>query len=161
MCLTPTPGLKRALSPALPPAKLRKVGGSAESDGYMYECSRYVWRNKRSVCYTEPDRKFSSKRMALLYIAKMNSDSVTTWLGESNQKWESVSSDKGVHALTPNMPFELDRFLELPDDVLQQYGKDVGNILNVRKASQGTIYRHQPVALATTNLNELCQILSA
>merc|ERR1740121_549299 len=126
---------KRDRSPSSPRvAKQRKVEGIAEDDGFMYECSRYVWRDKRKVCATEPDRKFSNKRMALLYVARMNSDSVQAWLEESNQKWDNVCSPTGVHAITPNLPFDMDHFIELPDDVLEQYGKDVGNILNVRKA---------------------------
>lgn len=153
-------GVKRACSPALSPSKLRRVG-AAERDSCMYECSRYVWREKRNVCHTKPDRKFSSKRMALLYIAKKNSDSVKAWLEESNQEWGNVSSDKGVYALTPNAPFDLDSFLELSDEALEKYGCDVGSIMSVRKAPQGSIYRFQPVALATTSVDDLCKILAA
>jgi len=145
----------------MPPAKLRKVVGSTERDGYMYECSRYAWREKRSVCFTEGDRKFSSKRMALLYIAKKNSDAVRAWLEEAGRSWDSACSDKGVHALSPNAPFDLEHFLEMPDEVLERYGRDVGNVLNVHKAPQGNIYRFQAVDLATTKVDELCQILSA
>lgn len=32
------------------------------------------------------------------------------------------------------MPFDLERFLELPDDVLATYAAGVGNLLNVHKA---------------------------
>merc|ERR1712241_376893 len=98
---------------------------------------------------------------ALLYIAKKNSDSVKAWLEESNQEWGNVSSDRGVYALKPNAPFDLDSFLELSDEALEKYGRDVGNILSVRKAPQGSIYRFQPVALATTSFDELCKILAA
>merc|ERR1719330_2105075 len=153
-------GMKRACSPTEAPTKLRKIMG-AEVDGLMYECSRYVWREKRKHCVTEPDRKFSSKRMALLYIAKKNSDSVLAWLADTDRKWDDVCSDKGTHAITPSAPFELERFLELPDDVLEEYGRSVGNILNVRKAPEGTIYRYTAVELATTSLKDLCLILSA
>lgn len=153
-----TLGLEPAVEDA-PPSKRRKVEGVDRHDGFMYECSRYVWRDKRSVCSTEPDKKFSSKRMALLYIARMNSDSLQIWLRESRRSWEDVCSATGVHAIVPNEPFDMDRFIELSEEVLEQYGKAVGNMLNVKKAPQGEIYRFHAVGLATTNLNELCQIL--
>jgi len=154
--------LKRPCSAdtSVPDAKIRKIVG-CDQGGHMYECSRYVWWDKRAHCFTEQDRKFSSKRMALLYLAKMNSASLEDFLKETGKQWADVCSDTGVYALSPNVPFDFDEFLELPDEVLEDYGKEVGNTLNVRKAPRGTIYRYQAVALATTEVQELCQILES
>merc|ERR1712150_231282 len=127
----------------------------------MYECSKYTWWEKREHCSTEPDRKFSSKRMALLYIAKKNSDCFQIWLQESSREWSSACPDSGIHAVTPNAPFDLESFLDLPDDVLEQYARGLRNLLSVHKAPQGTVYRCQAAGTETTTPRELFQILTA
>merc|ERR1711974_197778 len=99
-------------------------------------------------------------RMALLYVAKKNSDSFQTYLSESGKKWTSICFDSGTYALHPNAPFDLDHFLMLPDDVLEEYGCGVGKQLSVHKAPQGSVYRYQAVELATTAADELMGILS-
>ena len=124
------------------------------SDGAIYECSRYVWRNKREDCALEADKKFRSRRMALLYVAKKNSDSLRQYLAESGKRWHDLCSDTGRYALSPNMPFEMEQFLELSDDVLERYGAEVGNALTVHKAPQGAIFRFKMIPLATTELEE-------
>jgi len=80
--------LKRPCSAdtSVPDAKIRKIVG-CDQGGHMYECSRYVWWDKRAHCFTEQDRKFSSKRMALLYLAKMNSASLEDFLKETGKQW--------------------------------------------------------------------------
>jgi len=140
-------------------ARQRKVAGT--HDGAMYECSRYVWRNKREHCSLEADRRFRSRRMAILYVAKMNSDSLQTYLAESGKRWHDLCSDTGRYALSPNAPFDMEQFLEMADDAIEKYGAEVGNVLTVRKAPQGTIFRFKVTPLATTEVEELCQILAS
>lgn len=157
ICESSCSGVKRQISEEFAEVKRHKVLGS--DDGHMYECSRYVWREKREKSSIESDRKFSSKRMALLYVAKMNSDSLQRYLEESGKNWFDLCRSTGVHALHPNMPFDVAPFLELSDDELEKYGAGVGTIMTVHKAPQGTIYRFRAVPLATMAVEELLSIL--
>jgi len=140
--------------------KMRKVIGS-DQGGHMYECHQYVWTEKRAKCATRLDRKFASKRMALLYIAKMNSASLQTYLAESGKQWGDLCKDTGIHAVRPNRPFDLEAFLDLPDEDLELYAQAVGGALTVHKAPQGSIYRYSAVPLATTDVQELVSILES
>ena len=46
-------------------------GGIATTGSFEYfECSRYIWWANRQESLTKSDRKFMTKRMALLYVAK-------------------------------------------------------------------------------------------
>mmetsp|Transcript_32817 Transcript_32817/g.94248 ORF Transcript_32817/g.94248 Transcript_32817/m.94248 type:complete len:212 (+) Transcript_32817:77-712(+) len=139
-------------------AKRRRIVGHSDAR-YMYECTRFVWRNKRESCATEPDRKFSTKRMALLYTAKMNSDSVLKFAGKAGKKWTDLCSDSGPHAVCPNVPFDAERFLELSDDVLERYAESAGSILSVRKAPEGASYKFRAVSLETMPTEELAALL--
>lgn len=140
---------------------LRKVYGPGEYGERMYECRRYVWKNKRMDSKIEVDKKFPTRRMALLYVAKMNSDSVLNYAGEVGKEWSQICKSSGVYAVTPNMPFDRDYFLELADDELEKYGEAVGNVLNVHKAPQGAIYRSHPLSLGTVSTEELLKILAS
>ena len=45
--------------------------GIATTGSFEYfECSRYIWWANRQESLTKSDRKFMTKRMALLYVAK-------------------------------------------------------------------------------------------
>merc|ERR1712060_673185 len=104
--------------------------------------------------------KFASKRMALLYVSKMNSDTLQAYLKEIDRSWDDFCPASGMHALSPNTPFLLDRFLELSDDALEQYGVGVGNIMTVRKIPQGSICRYTAVPLATVDEDEFWSLLT-
>lgn len=110
-------------------------------------------------CTLEEDRKFATKRMALLYVAKMNSDSVLAYMAESGKRWTDLCPSVGPYAVTPNRPFSPERFLELSDDILEEYGSGVGNALNRHKAPEGTIYRYRAVSINVTDADELHQLL--
>lgn len=105
--------------------------------------------------------KFPTKRMALLYIAKMNSESVLKYIAESGKKWPDLCKSSGVYAVSPNIPFDMDLFLELSDEQLDTYGAEVGNALNVHKAPQGTIFSCKPVSLTCVAAEELMDILKS
>mmetsp|Transcript_95458 Transcript_95458/g.208752 ORF Transcript_95458/g.208752 Transcript_95458/m.208752 type:complete len:155 (+) Transcript_95458:63-527(+) len=138
---------------------LRKMTGQDEG-GQIYECSKYIWTDKRAHCYSEPDRKFAAKRLALLYIAKQNCASLQTYLQSSGKKWSDVCKDEGCYAVKPNKPFDFPAFLELSDEELFEYGREVGNVLNVQKAPEGVIYRFATVEIKTTSASDLYRFLN-
>jgi hypothetical protein len=164
------PGLKRACEPTVEEdagccePKLRKLTSSSEEESedrcIMYECSRYEWTNRRLDCATNPDRRFASRRQALLYTAKRNSDSLERFVAQSSRTWAGLF-DSGVYSLSPNMPFSLDAFLELPDSSLQKYSEDVASAMSRFKAPEGAVYRFTAVPLDTTSASELWGILNA
>ena len=45
-------------------------GGATTGSFEYFECSRYIWWANRQESLTKSDRKFMTKRMALLYVAK-------------------------------------------------------------------------------------------
>ena len=94
--------------------------------GKFFECSRYTWWNHRQ-CQTSllPDRKFSTRRLAALYVAKQNSDELSIAAREAGKTWEELVPSDGVYAVRPHAPFRasaVDDFLELSDDELELYG---------------------------------------
>merc|ERR1719174_2539042 len=126
-------GSVRTCAFSTPESKRRKLVGGDKNDGCMYECSQFVWRNRREFMETLADNKFATKRMALLYVAKMNSKSVQKFAADSGKQWTDLCKDSGKYAISPNTPFD-DRFLDLSDDELEKYAADVGTILHVHKA---------------------------
>merc|ERR1712178_290250 len=141
-----------------PESKRRKLIGSDHNDGCMYECSRFTWRNRREFMETTADNKFATKRMALLYVAKMNSNSVQTFAASSGRQWDDLCKDSGKYAITPNAPFD-ERFLDLPDEILEKYAEDVGTILHVFKAPEGSTYRYKAASLNTISADDLAKLL--
>lgn len=66
--------------------------------------------------------------MALLYIAKRNSEELAAYARQANVAWQSLFASEGVHALEPNNQFELeDEFLSMSDDDLQEWSDCVCN----------------------------------
>jgi hypothetical protein len=165
------PGAKRAAEPTVEEeagcseSKLRRLMSSSSEEepddrGFMYQCSVYEWRNRRMECATREDKRFSSRRQALLYVAKRNSDGLEKFAAQSGRKWTSMF-DSDVYSLSPNMPFRLESFLELSDASLQRYSQEVGGALSRFKAPEGAVYRCAPVSLETTPASELWGILNA
>lgn|ERR1719393_973348 len=141
----------------LPEAKRRKISAASDADEkFMYECTRYVWKKKRQESHTELDRKFSTKRMALLYVAKMNCDSVLEYMQKAGKAWSEL---RGFEYLRPNKPFDIDSFLDMPDDALEDYGRDVGNTLNIHKAAEGTLYQMKAVSIDTVSVDEFVELM--
>ena len=121
---------------------------------------RYVWRNHRQSSDLEEDRKFATRRMALLYVAKMNSDSFCSHLQVAGSDWEQLSPGEGQHALHPNRPFDRG-FLDLSDAVLEAYGRGIALLFAVHKTQCGTVYECAPRKIATTSVRELDLLLCA
>lgn len=129
---------------------------TAEDGTYMYECTRYVWTQKRQQSHTELDRRFSSRRMGLLYVAKKNCESVLTYMQKAGKAWAEL---RGFEQLRPNRPFDIDSFLDMADDELEDYGRDVGNTLNMHKAAEGELYQIKAVSIATVSLDEFVELM--
>lgn len=150
--------------------KMRKLMGEAWGDGSSsaslgsfdyYECHRYVWWNSRQESLTKSDRKFMSKRMALLYIAKRNSDEVLTQAEVAGKTWADLTSlARGPYAVEPNLPFD-DSFLDLPDGVLQEYGANCCSVVNMLKPKMGALYTFTSKSIEVTDAADLEAILSA
>ena len=119
---------------------------------------RYVWRNNRQSSELEDDRKFATRRMALLYVAKMNSDSFRSYLTKAGKQWSELCSGEYPTPLEPNRPFD-SGFLDLSDDVLDASGHNLALVFAVHKAPRGTVYECQPRRIATTGVRELAQLL--
>ena len=98
--------------------------------------------------------------MALLYVAKMNSDSFCSHLQVAGSDWEQLSPGEGQHALHPNRPFDRG-FLDLSDAVLEAYGRGIALLFAVHKTQCGTVYECAPRKIATTSVRELDLLLCA
>ena len=119
-----------------------------------------MWWNNRQSSDLEDDRKFATRRMALLYVAKMNSDSFCSHLQDAGSDWEQLSAGEGQHALNPNRPFDRG-FLDLGDSVLDAYGRGIALLFAVHKTQRGTVYECAPRKIVTTSVRELETILGA
>lgn len=119
-----------------------------------------MWWNNRQSSDLEDDRKFATRRMALLYVAKMNSDSFCSHLQAAGSDWEQLSAGEGQHALNPNRPFDRG-FLDLSDAVLEAYGRGIALLFAVHKTQRGTVYECAPRRIVTTSVSELASLLGA
>ena len=64
--------------------------------------------------------------MALLYVAKRNSEELVLWAEEHGKAWQDLfSGSSSSYALEPNMPFDLAVFAELSDDKIETYANAV------------------------------------
>ena len=96
--------------------------------------------------------------MALLYVAKMNSDSFCSHLQAAGRDWEQLCAGEGQHALEPNRPFDRG-FLDLSETVLDTYGRGIALLFAVHKTQRGTVYECAPRKIVTTSARELATIL--
>ena len=119
-----------------------------------------MWWNNRQSSDLEDDRKFATRRMALLYVAKMNSDSFCAHLQAAGSAWEQLSAGEGQHTLDPNRPFD-SGFLDLSDAILDAYGRGIALLFAVHKTQRGTVYECAPRKIVTTGERELETILGA
>eukprot|EP00415_Alexandrium_ostenfeldii_P002850 UN2850 len=59
------------------------------------------------------------------------------------------------------MPFDLERFQDLPDSTLERFAESVGSVLSIHKAPEGVSYRCREVSLDTTTADELEELLTS
>ena len=150
--------------------KIRKLvgdsgGGSssiANTGSFEYfECSRYIWWASRQESVTKSDRKFMTRRMALLYVAKRNSDALSTQAAALGKQWSEVTaSARGPYAVEPNRCWD-DAFLELSEAVLQEYGSNCCSVVNMLKPKTGTVFSFVGRSIDVTDAAGLLDLLAA
>ena len=101
-----------------------------------------------------------TRRMALLYCAKLNSDAFKGFVNESGKAWATFFTDAGSYSLQPNQPFELDTFVRLPDDVIRDYCDNVCNAFSRHKVRKGVTYRYAPREMHVVQFDEMMDLLS-
>eukprot|EP00320_Phaeocystis_rex_P014978 CAMPEP_0119081278 /NCGR_PEP_ID=MMETSP1178-20130426/116151_1 /TAXON_ID=33656 /ORGANISM="unid sp, Strain CCMP2000" /LENGTH=199 /DNA_ID=CAMNT_0007063953 /DNA_START=22 /DNA_END=621 /DNA_ORIENTATION=+ len=148
--------------------KMRKLvgesGGSSSSIATTgsfeyFECARYIWWASRQESVTKSDRKFMTRRMALLYIAKRNSDALVTQAAALGKPWSEVTANaRGPYAVEPNRPWD-DGFLELSDGTLQEYGSNCSSVVNMLKPKTGTLFSFTSRSIDVTDAAGLLAIL--
>ena len=137
-------------------------GGIATTGSFEYfECSRYIWWANRQESLTKSDRKFMTKRMALLYVAKQNSDALSTQAAALGKSWAEVTATaRGPYAVEPNRCWD-DAFLDLSDAVLQEYGSNCASVVNMLKPKKGTLFSFTSRSIDVTDAAELLELLAA
>ena len=145
---------KRAREEEEEALRARVVG--AVDPGTTHEVLRYTWWDKHEGSSRGSDNVFVSRKSALLYICKLNSDALSRFCKESGCAWEALFAS---HALAPNSAFELSAFIQLSEDELQEYADGVCNAFSRHKAPQGTIYRYAPRRSAVIEAEELLNVL--
>ena len=148
--------------------KMRKVVGDSSSGSSSvagsfeyFECSRYIWWASRQESVTKSDRKFMTKRMALLYIAKRNSDALVTQATALEKSWQELTANaRGPYAIEPNRPWD-DEFLDLSEDILQEYGSNCCSAVNMLKPETGTVFSFTSRSIDVTDAGDLLAILDA
>ena len=112
----------------------------------FFECSRYVWWSSRQGSVIKPDRKFVSRRLAMAYLAKRNSDELQAQGAALGKTWSELTANlRGPYAIEPNRPWD-ESFLELSDSVLEEYGANCGSASSVATPSSRTrsVPAHSP-----------------
>ena len=94
-------------------AKRQKLVGSSSRDASSlgsfeyFECRRYVWWANRQESRTKLDRSFLERRMALLYLARRNSDELLMQASVLGKTFaELTSCRRGPYAIVPNRPWD-------------------------------------------------------
>ena len=108
---------------------LRTLACGTIDRNWTYEVTRYTWWNSHEGSTSQIDRKFESKRMALLYAAKCNSEELEAHADACGMSWSQLPcfAATGHYSLSPNTPFDLERFLTLSDEELQEWCNEVCN----------------------------------
>ena len=125
-----------------------------------HEVTRYLWWDSHEGSTIQVDRCFKTRRMALLYCAKLNADAFSAFADASGKSWEAFFGVEGSsYALLPNRPFELESFLELTDDALSEYSDGVCNAFSRHKVPKGVSYRYSPREMHVVDCDELLKLL--
>lgn len=149
---------KKARSEPADSALHAQVRGE-EEDGTVHEVFRYAWWARHEGSTSTLDRTLETRRMALLYICKSNSDSLQRWATQSGKAWHTLFASEGAYSLNPNQPFELDSFVALSNDALAEYSDTVCNAFSRHKVESGVTYRYTSRASRTVGVDELLEVL--
>ena len=97
--------------------------------------------------------------MALLFVAKRNSEEFTAFVEESGTEWTDYFKPGTPYALHPNQAFSLDVFQVLTDDQLDTYSNAVADAFARHKCEKGVSYRYAPRESEEMSEEELLVIL--
>jgi len=136
-------------------AKIRGI----EDDSTAHEVTRYIWWSKHEGSSVQCDSRFATKRQALLYCAKKNSEALVAVAKEMKSEWGKLFATEGAYSIEPSQPFELDMFIELSDAQLEAWSNDVCNAFSRHKTPNGTSYRYAPRDSEIISDHQLLQIL--
>jgi hypothetical protein len=125
----------------------------------LHEVTRYVWWASHEGSTSALDRAFESKRMALLYACKQNSDSLERYAATVGKSFSDLFTKDGPYSLQPNSSFELNAFLELSDNEIEEYAERVCNAFSRHKVKEGVSYRYAPRASVACGVDELLGLL--
>ena len=121
----------------------QKIRGT-EDRSARHDVSRYVWWDSHEGSSTSGDRTFPTRRMALLYVAKRNSEEFASFIEASGKSWTNFFVSEGPYALSPNAPFELATFADLSDEAIEAYANGVCDAFSRHKVERGVSYRYAP-----------------
>ena len=123
-----------------------------------HEVSSYTWWLKHEGSTHQRDRCFATKRMALLYICKRNSEVLQQYAESNGKPWRSLFSES--HGLLHNGPFDLRSFIALSDDQLKVHADSLASAFYRFKVEQGVLYRYTPQPRTYVTEDELLCILT-
>ena len=99
--------------------------------------------------------------MALLYVAKRNSDALSTQAAALGKSWSEVTaSARGPYAVEPNRCWD-DAFFDLSEAVLQEYGSNCASVVNMLKPKKGTLFSFTSRSIDVTDAAELLDLVGA
>jgi hypothetical protein len=140
---------------------LAKVRGEADLS-VRHDVTRYTWWSFHDGSNISHDRSFPTRKMALLYVAKRNSEELTLYLEASDGKlsWKDLFGEAGSpYALTPNTAFDLAAFIEMEDNAIEEYGNGCADAFCRHKVERGLSHRYAPRQTEEVSEEELLRIL--
>ena len=138
-------------------AALRSKLLGIEDRAVLHDCTIYSWWASHEGSTTQLDRTFATKRQALLYACKRNSDEMANYLAIASKKWDDLFNER--HMLNPNGPFDVHAFSELSDEVLQEYASGVAEGFARHKVPRGALLRYIPRKSDEVSVEDLLQLL--
>ena len=141
---------------------LSKIRGATDDRMTQHEVTCYRWRGFHEGSATCVEKAFASKRQALLYVAKRNSECLQAHLTESSsdKPWEKLFGAAGSpYALSPNAPFILSSFVDLDDDAIEAYANGVCDAFSRHKVEKGAKYRYAPRKTDVMQEEQLLKVL--
>ena len=136
-----------------------KIRG-VEDRSVRHDVTKYVWWASHEGSCTSADRTFATRRMALMYVAKRNSEEISTFVEAEGRAWANYFANDGHYALRPNAPFSLSTFADLRDEEIEAYANALCDAFSRHKVARGTSYRYAPRESDEMDEAELLRILS-
>lgn len=150
---------KRALTQTSDTFKLLKKIRGEQDRATRHDVTRYTWWGWHEGSATSGDRTFSSKRMALLYVAKRNSENLMAFAEAKGKRWSDLFASEGPYALHPNTAFQLSSFVDMSDAEVEVYANAVCDSFARHKVEKGSCYRYAPRESEEMGEEELLKML--